>query len=157
MTIPLALLDAYSSGAELLRDAVRATPESGWDATPIEGKWSIRQIVCHLADSEIVYADRMKRVLAEENPLFFEADPDLFVPALQCPRRSCEIELNLIDAVRNHMLAILHGCEASDFERTGVHSLSGPMTLGTLLERAAGHIPHHVAFIEEKLQAMSSA
>ena len=149
------LIDAYARGANLLRDAVRSTPQSGWDLTPVEGKWSIRQIVCHLADGEIVYADRMKRVIAEDNPTFFEADPNVLVPALYCSKRPWETELNVIDAVRTHMLPILRSCDGTDFQRTGVHSIDGPMTLETLLERITGHIPHHISFIEEKLRAMA--
>lgn len=40
------------------------------------------------------------------------------------------------------------------FERTGIHSVEGPMTLGSLLERITNHIPHHAQFIEEKKRAM---
>jgi hypothetical protein len=148
------LLAAYASGPAELRDAVRSVPASGWDATPIAGKWSIRQVVCHLADSEIVYADRMKRVLAEDNPTLFDADPDVFVPALHCQERPPEAELNLIAAVRAHMLPILTSCGAEDFERTGTHSTAGPLTLESLLQRVTHHLPHHVTFIEEKLRAM---
>lgn len=150
-----ALIEAYSRGPQLLRDTVRLTPESGWDTVPVAGKMSIRQVVCHLADGEIVYADRMKRVIAEDNPTFFEADPNVLVPALHCSERPWESELNMIDAIRTHMLPILHSCTSADFERTGVHSLDGPMTLKILLERISEHIPHHVVFIEEKLRAMA--
>ena len=149
------LIEAYSGGAKLLRDAMRSTANADLDARPIEGKWSVREVVCHLADSEIVYADRMKRVIAEDNPTFFEADPDLFGPALYCPRRPLNKELDVVEAIRAHMLPILQSCGFDDFQRTGVHSLDGPMTLQTLLERITAHIPHHVAFIEEKLQAMA--
>ena len=149
------LIEAYSGGAKLLGDAMRRAANADLDARPIEGKWSVREVVCHLADSEIVYADRMKRVIAEENPTFFEADPDLFGHALHCPRRPLDKELAVVEAIRAHMLSILQSCNADDFQRTGVHSLDGPMTLQTLLERITAHIPHHVAFIEEKLQAMA--
>lgn len=149
-----ALLESYSRGAKLLREAVCSTPESGWDASPIVGKWSNRQIVCHLADSEIVYADRMKRVIAEDNPTLFEADPDVFGPALFSPQRPWETELKLIETIRAHMLPILRSCDTDDFQRTGVHSTDGPMTLKNLLERITAHIPHHISFIEEKLRAM---
>ena len=149
-------IEAYSGGAKQLRHAMRSAANADLDARPIEGKWSIREVVCHLADSEIIYADRMKRVIAEENPTFFEADPDLFGPALHCPRRPLDKELDVVEAIRAHMLPILQSCDADDFQRTGVHSLDGPLTLQTLLERITAHIPHHVAFIEEKLQAMSS-
>jgi len=154
MTDTSTLIAAYSRGFEELSNAVRSIPESSWDVKPIEGKWSIREVVCHLTDSEVIYADRMKRVLAEDNPTFFEADPNAFLPALHCTQRPLETELNLVESVRNHMLPILQSCSAEDFQRVGLHSLDGSMTLQTLLERITGHIPHHVRFIEEKLNAM---
>jgi len=149
------LIERYSAGAGLLGGVLRATAHVDLDARPIDGKWSIREVVCHVADSEIVYADRMKRVLAEDHPTFFEADPNLFGPALHCPQRPLDGELALIEAIRAHMLPILQSCRESDFQRTGVHSLDGPMTLETLLRRVTDHIPHHVAFIEEKLRKMA--
>jgi uncharacterized damage-inducible protein DinB len=148
------LIEAYSCGGELLREALRSAAEVDVDARPIEGKWSIREVVCHLADSEIIYADRMKRVLAEDHPTFFDADPDVFGPALHCRRRSLDAELAVVEAIRAHMLPILQASRAETFARTGVHSLAGPMTLRTLLERITAHVPHHIAFIEEKLRAM---
>jgi hypothetical protein len=150
-----ALIEEYSSGAKRLSDLVRSMGSVDVDAKPIEGKWSIREVVCHLADSEIIYADRIKRVLAEDNPTFFEADPELFVPALSCPQRPLDNELDMITAVRAHMLPILQSCDANDFQRTGVHSLDGPMNLLALLQRVTAHIPHHIKFIEQKLQAMA--
>ncbi len=155
MTDISTLIEAYSGGAKLLSDALRSTAQADLDARPIEGRWSVREVVCHVADSEIIYADRMKRVIAEENPTFFEADPDRFGPALFCPQRPIDKELDVVKAIRAHMLSILQSCHADDFRRTGVHSLDGRMTLQTLLERITAHIPHHVAFIEEKLQAMA--
>lgn len=154
MTEAQALLEEYSRGAALLRDVIARTPANAWDATPIPGTWSIRQVLCHLADGEIVYADRMKRVIAEDNPTFFEADPDQFVPALFCETRDWEAEMSVIDATRCHMLPILRSCTDDDFRRGGVHSLDGPMDLLTLLSRITGHIPHHLVFIEQKLRAL---
>ncbi len=149
------LIEAYAAGPNLLADALRSTANADIDARPIAGKWSIREVVCHLADSEIVHADRMKRVLAEDNPTFFEADPNLFRPALACPRRPLDNELAVVQAIRAHMLPILHSCDAAHFQRPGIHSLAGPMTLQTLLQRITAHIPHHIAFVEEKLRALA--
>ena len=94
------LIEAYSGGAQLLRDAMRAAAHVDLDARPIEGKWSIHEVVCHLADSEIVYADRIKRVIAEDNPTFFEADPELFGAALHWRRRPVDNELDVVEAIR---------------------------------------------------------
>lgn len=146
----------YAGGAQQLRDAVSQIRPTDWDALPVEGMWSIRQVLCHLADAEIIYADRMKRVIAEENPTFFDADPDVFVPALHCPKRNTQQEVDLVAAVRAHMSTILEACSLEDFQRTGVHSLEGPMTLETLLERITEHLPHHLKFIEQKLQVLQA-
>jgi DinB superfamily len=149
------LIERYAGGANLVRDALRSAGSVDLDARPIEGKWSIREVVCHLADSEIICADRMKRVLAEDHPTFFEADPNRFGPALHCPRRPLEGELAVIEAIRAHMLPILQSAGASAFRRSGVHSRAGQMTLETLLERVTSHVPHHLAFIEEKLRKLA--
>ena len=149
------LIDTYSSGADLLRAALEKVTAEQYDTRPIPAKWSIREVVCHLADAEIIYADRIKRVLAEEDPLFFEADPNLFSGALRAKQRSVEVELDVVSIVRQHMLPILRSLDDGDFQRAGRHSLEGPMTLQTLLERISGHIPHHVRFINEKVAAMT--
>lgn len=149
------LVDEYARGAKLLCDAVQSANDIDIDARPIAAKWSIREVVCHLADSEILYADRMKRVIAEDNPTFFGADPDLFRPALSCSQRPIDNELEVVTAIRAHMLPILRSCDANDFQRTGVHSVDGPLTLEQLLQRVTGHVPHHIVFIEEKLKAMA--
>jgi len=146
----------YLAGPKLLRDAIAGMTEQELNAAPIPGKWSTRQVVCHIADFEPVYADRMKRVIAEENPPLQGGDPDVFAAKLAYEERNIEDELNLIDSVRRHVAAILKTLPAETFQRTGRHSRDGDLTLETLLKRITGHIPHHVKFIEEKKQAMSS-
>lgn len=148
------LLNEYESGPQLLRNMVSGLSEDDLTAVPVPGKWSIRQVVAHLADAETVYLDRMKRVLAEDNPILPEMDPDLFAAAFSSDLRSSEDEVLLIDLVRKQMLRILRSRDPEDFQRTGVHSIDGPMTLETLLERISGHIPHHLRFIEEKLAVL---
>ncbi len=150
------MIDAYSDGVVLLRTSLENIDDSQLDARPIDGKWSIREVVCHLADAEIIYADRMKRVLAEVEPLFFEANPELFRHALNAENRSIEVELDVITVVRQHMSHILRSADTEDLQRRGRHSRDGSMTLETLLQRITDHIPHHVGFILEKIVAMEN-
>jgi len=124
-------------------------------ARPIPGKWTTHEIVCHLADAEILYADRIKRVLAEDKPAMASLDPDVHVKRLAILERDAGEEVALIDSIRRRMSRILLTVSAQDFERQGLHSEAGPLTLETLLERIAGHIPHHAKFIAEKRAAMS--
>src|SRR5262245_59719819 len=128
--------------------------EEQLDAKPIAGKWSTRQVVCHLADFEPIYVDRMKRVIAEQCPTFFGGDPDTFAEHLAYDRRSVEGELRLVTVVREHMAAILRDLGTADFQRVGNHAEAGRMSLEDLLRRIADHIPHHVRFIDEKRAAL---
>ena len=148
------LLKQYEQGPDLLKTAVAGVREDQFDQTPVPGKWSIRQVVCHIADFEPVYADRMKRVVVEDNPTLFGGDPDVFAAGLHYEKRSVQAELELISVVRRQMAVILRNTDVEDFQRTGVHSEAGPLTLETLLERITRHIPHHVTFIAAKIAAM---
>lgn len=148
-------IQEYLAGPQLLREAVAGMTESDRDARPIAGKWSTRQVVCHLADFEPVYADRMKRVIAEDRPTFFGGDPDVFAARLAYAQRDVDEELRLIEAVRGQMGRILQTLSATDFQREGIHSEAGPLTLQALLEGVAKHLPHHVRFIDEKRAALA--
>ncbi len=148
------LLQQYEQGADLLRAAVKGAREDQMTQHPVQGKWSIQQVVCHLADFEPIYTDRMKRVLVEDNPTLFGGDPDVFASGLHYEHRNVFEELDLITVVRKQMARILRQTDVEDFQRTGVHSESGPLTLETLLERITNHIPHHVRFIQDKIVAM---
>lgn len=148
------LIDRYLSGSDLAARSVTRLTAEQLDAKPIAGKWSTRQVVCHVADFEPIYADRMKRVIAERCPTFFGGDPDTFAAGLAYARREIDIELEMITAVRRHMAAILRELRSDDFQRTGNHSEDGLLTLEQLLVSITDHVPHHVRFIEEKRKAL---
>src|SRR3982751_4295751 len=148
------LIDRYIAGPELLQRAVQGMSEEQLDAKPIAGKWSTRQVVCHLADFEPICADRMKRVIAEQCPTFFGGDPDTFAAHLAYEHRSVGTELSLLTAVRQQVTAILRELKAEDFQRVGNHSDAGRMTLEDLLRNIGNHVPHHIRFIDEKRKAL---
>ena len=147
------LIDEYLAGPQKLRDAIAGMTDEEIDAAPISGKWSTRQVICHIADYEPIYADRMKRIIVEENPTMFGGDPDVFAAGLAYDERDIEEELQLLEAVRKHVARILKTLKPEQFERTGNHSEDGPISLEVLLQRITNHIPHHIAFIEEKRAA----
>ena len=149
-------IEDYLAGPEQLRQAIAGMSAAELDAAPIPGKWSTRQVVCHIADFEPVYADRMKWVLVEENPPLPGGDPDQFAEKLAYEQRDLEEELQLISAVRNHLGRILKTLEPAQFERTGIHTRDGELSLWTLLDRITGHIPHHIKLIQEKRDALAS-
>ncbi|MBA3312197.1 MAG: DinB family protein [Planctomycetota bacterium] len=150
------LIEDYRSGSQQLRDAVAGMTAGQLDARPIAGKMSTREVVCHIADFEPVYADRMKRVIAEESPPLRGGDPDVWMQALAYDTRDLEEELAVIEAVRSQMARILRGVSDNAWSRVGIHSEAGPLTLEELLRRITNHMPHHIRFIEEKRAALSA-
>jgi hypothetical protein len=150
------LVARYARGAAELRSAVAGMTEAELHAHSVPGRWSTHQVVCHLADAELLYSDRIRRVLAENRPTLPGLDPDLHVPRLAIPARRVEDELALVDYVRRQMLAILQTLTPADFAREGVHTEAGPLTVEALLKRVVDHIPHHVKFIAEKRAALKN-
>lgn len=148
------LIDDYLAGPQQLRAAVAGMTPDQLNARPIPGKWSTRQVICHLADFECVYADRLKRVLAEEQPTIFGGDPDLFAARLAYDHRDIRVELDLVEITRRHVAAILQTRAPADFQRIGHHREIGPITLEKLLSNIANHIPHHMRFIQQKRAAL---
>lgn len=97
------LINEYALGPELLRAAVAGMSNAELDAVPIPGKWSTRQVVCHIADSDPLYVERMKRVIAEDRPTFFAIDPEVFAARLGYHVRNVEEELQAVAAMRRQM------------------------------------------------------
>ena len=149
-----ALIDQYSAGPKLLREKTAGMTREQVLARPVAGKWSTLEVVCHLSDFELVYADRLKRVIAENEPTMFGGDPDVFASRLAYHSRDLAEELALIEACRQSTTRILRMLSEADFARVGKHSEAGPLSLATLLERVAGHLPHHANFIGEKRKAL---
>jgi hypothetical protein len=150
-----ALIQQYLAGPGLLSRAVAGMTGGELLARPIPDQWSTLEVVCHLADYEPIYADRMKRVIALEGPELLQGDPGRFAARLAYGRREVEDELALIELTRRQMAHILRGLPPEDFRRTGTHSRDGALTLEHLLQRVTAHIPHHVRFIEAKRRALS--
>lgn len=148
------LVSQYCAGPDLLRAAVAGMTAEQLDARPVPGKWSTRQVICHLADFEAVYMERMQRVIAECEPTMFSGDPDLFAERLAYNRRDVSVELDFIETTRKHMEPILRSLQPGDYQRHGNHSQAGLITLEKLLTDITNHIPHHIKFIDQKRTAL---
>lgn len=144
------LIDDYLAGIGALQQAVLGLNARQLSARPVAGMWSVLEVVCHLADSETLFAERMKRVLAEDRPPLPFADPALYMAALVFHERDAGEELAVIEAVRRQMARILSAQPAEAWLRVGIHSKEGERTLVQLLQKAVDHLNHHLGFIQEK-------
>jgi len=147
---------------ELLVGVFRAAPGrlrrsiSGLDADDLgfrnrPGKWSIQEIVCHLADSELVGAVRLRQALADAPaPRFPAYDQDRWALALGYGSRApAEIgaAVGLFEMLRESAAALLDRVEPSGWERVGVHREWGTLSVRQLLELYADHGERHVGQI----------
>ena len=151
------LTDAYVAGPAQLRAAVTGMTREQLLARPIPGKWSTMEVVCHIADFEPVYLDRIKRAIALKNPLVFVADENDFVKQLAYHDRDLEEELKLIEICRASMARILRHVPEAVLTRTAIHNEKGLVTVEQMLTGITNHIKNHMAFIVEKKKALGIA
>ncbi len=146
------LLERFRRGGELI--AVVATGAAGpeLDYAPEPGKWSVRQILCHLADSELVAADRFRRVIAEENPTLLAFDQDAWATKLDYHRRKVSAAIESFRRTRAESYEILKDLPAETYARQGTHNERGPVSLYDLLKMMAGHAESHARQIQSVRQ-----
>lgn len=148
------LLDGYEAGIDLLRGAVAGMSPEQARTRPVAGKWSTLEVVAHLSDFEPIYADRIKRILAEDRPLIMAADENLFARRLAYHDRDLDSEVELITLTRRQLATVLRAVPEADWQREGVHNELGIVTVEHLISKAVQHIRHHVPFISAKRAAL---
>ena len=148
-----ALLERFRKGADVLESAVRDVTTEEWDYIPGPGRWTIRQVVAHVTDGEIVGADRFRRVIAEENPTLVNYDEQAWAERLDYARRHPLQDLELFRRTRALSASLLGPLPESVFARAGTHSIRGRMSLQDLLVEYANHPEGHARQIEKNREA----
>ena len=103
------------------------------------GKWSILQVIQHLADSEVVSRYRMRLILAQPTPDIQGYDQDLWAANLNYNEMDLNEALEIIRVLRAANLKMLRGLNETQLERYGLHSERGPESVRKLLQMIAGH------------------
>ncbi len=149
-----ALLTRYAHGPAHLRDAIRGLDAMALSARPIPGKLSSLEVVAHIVDSDQFMCDRMKRTICTDRPLVIGVESIDYVKPLDYADRDPELDLRLLEVQREQMATDLRRLSADAWERTAVHSETGLVTLGDLLEHAVDHLESHVEAIAQKRAAL---
>ena len=148
------LLDAYLGGPDRLRSAVTGLRREQLILRPIAGRWSVLEVACHLVDTDVNIAHRIKRVLSEERPVFDRVKPDLMLAALAYHDREVEEELGIFDLTRRQIGRILTASLSEAWERMGVVGDRGDRTVGQMIHGAVEHLAHHLGFVIDKRRAL---
>jgi hypothetical protein len=139
------LLERLRRGAEMVAVSITGAAGSELDYVPEPGKWSIRQIVAHLADAEMVAGMRLRRIIAEDNPRIEAFDQNAWATNLDYTRRKTSQALETFRRIRGENYELLKDLTPQTFEREGLHSERGPMSLKLLLQLIAEHAENHAA------------
>jgi hypothetical protein len=142
------LLERFRRGGELLAMATTGAAGPELDFKPAGNHLSVRQIVCHLADAEIVGAMRVRQIIAEDNPTLQYFDDDAWAEKLDYHKRKISHALENFRRLRTENHELLKDLPEPVFERTGTHSKDGPMSLRQLIDWYAHHLEGHVAEIK---------
>jgi hypothetical protein len=116
------------------------------------GKWSVRFILLHLADSELVLAERLHRVIGEQGVIWFY-DQDKWAKALDYATRPLEPAKEAFAALRGLIISDARRHYEKDGALEFVHSTTGLRTLKEEFDKVASHTEHHLAQIRVALRA----
>lgn len=145
-----ALVAAFEAGAPLLAHATAGLTAEQAASRPGPGDWSIAQVVGHLLDTDFVMADRIKRLIAEENPTLLAFEENAWVERLDSQSIPVPEAVAFFEANRRWVTRLLRRCTDADFARTGQHSERGPITLERVVSLVTGHVDHHLKFVYAK-------
>jgi DinB family protein len=137
------LIEKYAAGYDQVVAALDGFTGDGLSAHPLAGKWSAREIVQHLADSEMTGAIRLRRLLVEEKPIIGAYDENLFAQRLNYNQREMAPALAAFHAARLTTLQLLEAMTEEDWQREGTHTDSGRYTAEDWLRIYAAHAHNH--------------
>ena|SRR5487761_1998078 len=145
------LMARYREGYSAVREAVASLVEAELDTRRGAG-WTPREIVHHLADSEMTAAIRLRRLLAEERPGIAGYDEELFARKLHYGERPIAASLEAVRTARETSVELLGCLSEEEWAREGTHSESGRYTVEDWLKIYAAHPHDHAAQIVAAFQ-----
>ncbi len=159
---PPALVDRYRAGIGRIDMRVAECSDADLDRVfaPPFGSWSCRALLTHLMDTEMLYAMRLRRIFAEDNPVFEPWDGRAFLDsrfcrpgpdALMMPAGAL---LASIYTTRQTTATWLVQCSPEDWNRRALCPVAGETTAREILARAAWHLEHHAAFLNAKIELL---
>ncbi len=146
------ILGAAAAEIALLLEAI-GSEKAG--VSPAPGKWSPAEIVCHMADCEIVFGFRLRQTLAEDSPTIQPFDQEKW--AATYPGIAAENALATFSALRTWNLRLIAAALPAAAGRPVTHPERGTMTFLTLVETMAGHDLNHLGQLRRMAPGAPSA
>lgn len=148
------LIAQYGAGYDEVVKSLEGFPAEALTAHPIPGKWSACEIVQHLADSEMNSAIRIRKLLAEDNPMIQGYDQEGFATRFNYNERDIAPALDAFRGARATTMQLLASVSDEDWQREGTHTESGRYTAEDWLKIYAAHAHNHAAQIHRLREAV---
>lgn len=130
------------------RKAIEGLTPDQLDTPYRDGGWTVRQVIHHLADSNIHGFVRFKLALTEDEPTIRIYDEKGWAETVEATDAPLEVSLDLLESLHKRWVLLLESLTASEFQRKFNHPERGLITLDTNLQIYAWHGRHHIAHIE---------
>lgn len=151
---PLAILQETPAKLATL---VHGRPDALLRQRPAPGKWSVSEILAHLADAEIVLGFRMRLILGQDGVPIQAFDQDVWAAFTHYDRIPVTESLEQITVLRRANLRLVRSLSAEQLQQAGMHTERGRETVAHLLRMWAGHDLNHRAQVEKILQKSAAA
>ncbi|WP_407407495.1 YfiT family bacillithiol transferase [Peribacillus sp.] len=130
-----------------LRETVDSLSDEELRKTYREGSWNIRQLVHHIADSQLNMYQRLKLALTDENPTVpgFDQEKWAIQPDTELP---IESSIKMLEGINERIVALGHSLTEEQVRRTFTHQENGEITVAKKIAKLAWHEKHHLAHIK---------
>lgn len=138
--------EALRDFPDRVRRAIDGLSETELTRPEKEGKWSIAQVIAHLAQFEMIVALRIRTILTADTPALIAFDQERWIAAVH--REPVPELLEQLSFLRKMNLTFLERLRDEEWERAGIHPQYGRNTIRELIERFERHQEKHLAQIE---------
>jgi hypothetical protein len=138
------MLETYKLGYNELQSALREFPMEMWDFKPLPEKWSIKEIIIHITDSELNGYIRCRKIIAENGSTITTYDQDAWAEKLMYTSRSIDTSLELFRLLRVVNYSLLAGLPSETWDNYIIHPEIGKVTLSDWLKIYSEHVPIHI-------------
>ncbi|WP_203249257.1 YfiT family bacillithiol transferase [Sporosarcina beigongshangi] len=130
-----------------LRETVDALSDEELSRTYREGSWTVRQLVHHIADSQLNMYQRLKLALTDENPTVpaFDQEKWAIQPDTKLP---VESSIKMLEGINERIVSLGNSLTEEQLDRAFTHQEAGKITVATKVAKLAWHEEHHLAHIK---------
>ncbi|MEK9197121.1 YfiT family bacillithiol transferase [Ureibacillus sp. 179-F W5.1 NHS] len=130
-----------------LRETVSSLSEEEFNKTYRDGSWTVRQLVHHIADSQLNMYQRLKLALTDDNPIVpaFDEEKWAIQPDTKLPVLS---SIKMLEGINERIVSLGQSLTEEQLDRAFTHQKNGKITVATKVAKLAWHEEHHLAHIK---------